>query len=246
LQLKVLIDIILKRWWVAVIVAVVAAAVAYVYSINQPKIYETAVTIQGKPAKPDEGLNNFIKTELQRLPTALKSTATAAEIDARGKFDLGPDAIIGKIKAQARPNESIMVITVEDTDPQRAARIANTAAEIIRDRNLAFVATTPDDSKVFFDPLSRAPVPDRPSLPRTNLNTGAAFALGLVLGLILIFALEFFDTSLRGEEEAERITGLNVLGTIPPWQPTAAMRKIAGPTARPLSGGKFEEVEDGG
>lgn len=243
MQIKYLIEVIRKRWWVAALVAIVAAGVAFGYSVLQPKIYETSVIVQGKPAKPDEGLNNFIKTELQRLPISLKSPDMGAEIDKRAKLDLGADAIIDKIKTQARPNDSTLIITVSDTEPKRAALIANTAAEIVRDRNLAFVATTPDDSKVFFEPVSRAPVPDRPSLPRTTLNTAAAGALGLVLGLIFIFLVEFFDNTLRSEEEAARFTNLKVLGTIPPWRGSA--KKVASePLARPVPPDKFQEVEE--
>lgn len=244
MQIKYLVEVIRKRWWLALVVAGVAALVALVYSFSQPKIYETTVIVQGKPAKPDEGLNNFIKTELQRLPASLKSPDVGAEIDKRAKLDLGPDAIIAKIQSQARPNDSNLIITVSDTEPKRAALIANTAAEIIRDRNLAFVATTPDDSKVFFEPLSRAPVPDRPSLPRTWLNTAAAGALGLVLGLIFIFLVEFFDNSLRNVEEAERFGGLKVVGVIPGWRSSAEKVQLAQPRTRPALKDTFQEVEE--
>ncbi len=233
MQLKVYLDIIRKRWWLAVIVTLAAAAAALLYSMAQPRIYETAVTVVGKPAKPDENLNNFIKAELRRLPVTLRSTETAAQIDQRGRFDLGPDEILGRIKAQARPDEFILVITVSDTDAKRAAAIANTAADIIRDKNLEFVASTPDDSKVFFDKTARASVPDRPTSPRTGLNTGAAAALGLVLGLIFIFAVEFFDNSLRTASDVERLAGLRVLGIVPAPKPgQATLRKVSNTKTR--------------
>lgn len=218
MQIKEYLNIIRKRWWVAALVALIAATVAYFYSVSQPRIYETVVTVVGKPAKPDEGLNNFIKNELRRLPTTLKSVKTAALIDERGHFDLGADQILAKLKVQDQPDKFYLVITVNDTDPKRAANIANAAADIIRDQNLEFVASTPDDSKVFFEKTAKAPVPDRPSTPRTNLNTGAAFALGLIIGLILIFVVEFFDTSIRTQTEAEKALGLSVLGVIPNWK----------------------------
>lgn len=221
MQLKDFLRVIQRRWWLALLVAVAAASAAFLYSLAQPKIYESVVKVVGKPARPDEGLNNFIKSELRRLPATLSSTNAAAQIDARGHFDLGPNAILDKIKVQPKPDEAILIITVNDTDGKRAARLADAAADYVQEENLKAVATVPDDSKIFFEKASRASVPDRPSQPRTLLNTAAAGGLGLILGLIFIFVVEFFDNSLRSEEEVESITGLQVLGTIPPWRPTS-------------------------
>jgi capsular polysaccharide biosynthesis protein len=231
LQLREYLNIIRKRWWVAALVVVVAAGVAYGYSITQPKLYETSVKVVGNPAKPDENLNNTIKAEVKRLAAAtLTSPDFAARIDQRGRFDLGPDQLLGKIKAQAKPDDYNLIITVDDTSAERAAQIANTAADLIRDDNLDKLANVPDDSKIFFDKTSRAPVPDRPSSPRTNLNTGAGAALGLVLGLILIFVVHFFDTSIRTEDEVERFIGLKVLGLVPSWHYSGqSLPKSSGP-----------------
>ncbi len=239
MQLKEILKIIRKRWWLALVVALAAMVVAFFYSIAQPKIYETSVAVGGKPAKPDENLYNTIKSEIRRLPTTLKSTDTAARIDQRGHFDLGPAAIAAKISTLPKPDEYYLLITVNDTVAERAANIANTAADIIRDDNLQAVSLAPDDSKIFFDKTAKAPVPDRPSTPRTNLNTAAAGALGLVIGLIFIFVVDFFDTSIRTQEDVQRLTGLNVLGTIPSWRPdasasnnvskSASLKKLDGP-----------------
>ena len=39
--------------------------------------------------------------------------------------------------------------------------------------------------------------------------------LGLVLGLILAFALEFTDTTLKNADDVQRYLGLNTVGLIP-------------------------------
>lgn len=222
MQLKEILKIISKRWWLALVVAVAAMVVAFFYSIAQPKIYETTITILGKTAKPDVGLDNTVKSEILRLPTRLKSTDLASKIDQRGHFDLGAETIAAKITALPKQDNYYLLLTVDDTDPVRAANIANTAADIISEDILQAEALAPDDSKIFFDKTNKAPVPDRPSTPRTNLNTAAAGALGLVIGLILIFVVDFFDTSIRTQEDVERFTGLNVLGTIPAWKSNRA------------------------
>lgn len=228
MQLKEILKIISNRWWLALVVAVAAMVVAYFYSIAQPRIYETTITILGKTAKPDVGLDNTVKSEILRLPTRLKSTDLASRIDQRGHFDLGADAIAAKITATPKQDNYYLLLTVDDTDPVRAAAIANTAADIISEDILQAETLAPDDSKIFFDKTAKAPVPDRPSTPRTNLNTAAAGALGLVVGLILIFVVDFFDTSMRSQEDVERQTGLNVLGNIPAWKYNRRKMVISG------------------
>ncbi|MBN9389553.1 MAG: hypothetical protein J0I20_16105 [Chloroflexi bacterium] len=228
MQLKEILKIISKRWWLALVVAIAAMIVAFLYSIAQPKIYETTITILGKTAKPDVGLDNTVKSEILRLPTRLKSTDLASKIDQRGHFDLGADTIAAKITATPKQDNYYLLLTVDDTDPVRAAAIANTAADIISEDILQAETLAPDDSKIFFDKTAKAPVPDRPSTPRTNLNTAAAGALGLVVGLILIFVVDFFDTSMRSQEDVERQTGLNVLGNIPAWKHNQRKMTLSG------------------
>jgi len=200
------------------LVALIAATTAFGYSLTQPRLYESVVNVLGTTAKPDEGLNNAIKAEVRRFPSILSSNTIAQKINERGKFDLTADEISAKIKTQALPDNYMLKITVVDKDRFRAASIANTAADILKEDNLAKQTTVPDDSKIFFEKISPAPVPDVPSTPRTTLNSMAGLALGLVLGLILIFVIEFFDDSLKSEEDVERYTGLKVIGVVPPWR----------------------------
>jgi len=230
-QIKDFLSVIQKRWWLVLLVAAVAAATAFGYSLTQPRSYESVVNVVGTPAKPDEGLNNTIKSQVKRYPALLTSNTLAQKIDERGKFDLGSEAISAKIKPQAVPDSYMLKITVNDSDRFRAARIADAAAEVIKEDNLASLAGVPDDSKIFFDKISPAPVPERPSTPRTSLNTAAGAALGLVLGLILIFLINFFDSSLKTEEEVERYTALKVIGVVPPWRNSSA-RPVSAPPQR--------------
>ncbi len=225
------------------LVGLVAAITALAYSLTQPKMYESSVTVIGTTAKPDEGLNNAIKGEVRRYGSTLTSSAFAQKIDERGKFDLGADAISGKLKPQPVPDNYLLKITVSDSDRLRAARLADAAADIIREDSLTKWAAVPEDSRVFFDKVSPAPIPDRPSTPRTNLNMGAGLAIGLVLGLILIFVLDFFDTSLKSEDDVELYTGLKVIGVVPPWRNNNAFRRPPAPVAAADSSAPLDETE---
>jgi capsular polysaccharide biosynthesis protein len=60
--------------------------------------------------------------------------------------------------------------------------------------------------------------PARPAVryrPQTRINVLAGGVLGVFLGLILAFALEAIDNSLKTPSDVERYVELTVLGTIP-------------------------------
>jgi capsular polysaccharide biosynthesis protein len=239
LRIKDYINIIVKRWWLAALVASVAAAVAFGYSQTQPQTFEATAKLIGSVGKPDNGLYEALKQQINSYPSRFSSTEFATLIDQRGKFDLGADALIGKMKVQALPAQLTFVIQVTDTDAKRAADIANTAAQILVDENGLAIANLSQDQQVYLSNAAPAGVPDRPSGPRTNLNTFAGLILGLIIGLILIFALELLDDSVKDEEDVEKLTGLAIMGVVPAWRYSPSAngngKLVMAPTAVPAA-----------
>ena len=68
--------------------------------------------------------------------------------------------------------------------------------------------------------IDPAKVPTDTVKPRKMLNLILGLILGAVMGTGLAFVLEYLDNSVKTIEEAEQITGLSVLGTIPQIKPT--------------------------
>jgi len=63
--------------------------------------------------------------------------------------------------------------------------------------------------------IDYAIIPDAPIKPRKLLNLVVGFILGLSSGIGLALLIEFMDESVKRAEDAERITGIKVIGTIP-------------------------------
>ncbi|MBN1482203.1 polysaccharide biosynthesis tyrosine autokinase [candidate division KSB1 bacterium] len=63
--------------------------------------------------------------------------------------------------------------------------------------------------------IDRAQFPQKPVLPRVELNLAIGLMLGLTIGFGLAFFLESLDTSLKTPEDVEKKTGLSILGSIP-------------------------------
>lgn len=58
-------------------------------------------------------------------------------------------------------------------------------------------------------------LPQRPIRPRKTLNLMVGMLLGFIIGSIMVFVLESFDTRLKTSRDVERYTDLSVLGIIP-------------------------------
>jgi len=65
--------------------------------------------------------------------------------------------------------------------------------------------------------ISKAMVPVKPVKPKKTLNVAIAAVLGVMISIGLAFVMEFFDNTVRTQEDVERKLGLPVLGTIPQY-----------------------------
>ncbi len=63
--------------------------------------------------------------------------------------------------------------------------------------------------------IDKALAPDEPIKPRKMLNLAIGGILGLMLGVMLVFFLEYMDNTIKNTEDVERILNLPILGVIP-------------------------------
>jgi len=80
----------------------------------------------------------------------------------------------------------------------------------------AFVAAEQARVAVTIEKMDKAsqPNPDRPAQPLTWIYTGIAAGVGLILAVALAFLGDHFDHTFRTIEDAERYTGLPVVGSV--------------------------------
>jgi succinoglycan biosynthesis transport protein ExoP len=74
--------------------------------------------------------------------------------------------------------------------------------------------------------VDKAEVPGAPFYPRTRNNVALSALAGLLLGLALAFLLNYIDSSVKTQDDVERVLGLTFLGIIP-TAATAKPRKDA-------------------
>jgi capsular exopolysaccharide synthesis family protein len=63
--------------------------------------------------------------------------------------------------------------------------------------------------------LDRSPVPKVAVKPRTVLNMAVGMLLALLLGVAVVFFLDYLDNTIRTSEDVEQFLGLNLLAIVP-------------------------------
>ncbi len=231
--------IILRRWWLVPLIAIVAALVAYVYTSGQPSVYSSS-TVLSVTAEPLDQQNDIAaKNRLAPLKPIIASGEVASRAAGRPEmqpYGLDAGTILSKLAVAHTPDTNTIQIAASDSDPRRAAAIVNAVAAAfigyVNEDNARlqqlFPRFTQNGTPIVLPDGSLAPIirlniaqlgiagpAGQQSAPRPKLNAAAGAILGVALALVIAFALEYLDDTLRTPEEVRRHLGLTVLGGVP-------------------------------
>lgn len=217
MQLQDYARVLLKRGWIIIALAILAAGSAYVFSKLQTPVYRSTVTLSARPARPsDYGQSLAIKNLLRNYVQQMQSPGIAQPVIDKLQLDMSTDKFASLFNFNA--DESTLLITIEARYPQLpdvAAKMAQTLADIFvsvhNQENLQI-----DQTDRILITILRNSTPPEIFSPKTSINVGAGAILGALIGIIIIFALEWLDSDIvRTPEDLERVIGVTVLGAIP-------------------------------
>lgn len=117
--------------------------------------------------------------------------------------------LVAKVNVGEITDTSIIRISVTDEDNQLAADIANCIAEIFS-KEIVDIYNIENISII-----DAAEVTEVASSTSTIKIIGIATIAGAVIASVIIFIVFYFDTTVKNEEDIERLTGLPVIGIVP-------------------------------
>ncbi len=228
MQLQDYARVLLKRGWIIIVLALVAAGSAYVFSKTQTPIYRSTVMLSAVPTRPsDYGQTLAIKNLLRLYVQQLQSPAITQQVIDKLQLDVTPGKFVSMLNLSANEADLTMGIEARHPIPAVAAKMAQTLAEVFVSFHNQENLQIDQRDRVLVNILSNATSPDIFS-PKTMINTLAGAVLGALVGILAIFALEWLESDIvRTAEDIERFIGLTVLGAIPtmtPRQETASAR----------------------
>ncbi|MBI5302355.1 MAG: hypothetical protein HY868_09470 [Chloroflexi bacterium] len=216
MQLQQYARVLIKRGWIIVLLAIIAAGSAYVFSKVQTPIYKSTVTLSAEPSRPaDWGQSQAIKNLLRLYVEQMQAPMLTQPVIDKLQLDVSSDKFNSQINFSA--DESTLKITIEarHPKPEVAANMARTLAEnFVAFRNQANLQIDQRD-RILVSILRNATSPEIFS-PKTSVNVAAGAVLGALIGVLIVLALEWLESDIvRTTDDVERYIGVTVLGAIP-------------------------------
>jgi capsular polysaccharide biosynthesis protein len=225
----------LKRGWIIILLAILAAGSAFVFSKLQPPIWRSTVTLSTVPSRPsDYGQTLAIKNLLRLYVQQMQSPTITQQVIDKLQLDVTPQKFVSQVNFNA--DESTLTITLEARHPlpATAAKTAQTLADVFVSFHNQENLQIDQQDRILVNTLNFTS-PDIFS-PKTSVNTFAGAILGALIGIIVVFILEWFESDIvRTAEDIERVLGVTVLGSIPTIsekEDSAAARPRVKPRAR--------------
>ncbi|WML58615.1 Wzz/FepE/Etk N-terminal domain-containing protein [Neobacillus sp. PS2-9] len=216
ISLKELLETLKKRLLLIVSITIIAGLVSGIISFYVlTPIYQASTQILVNQAKNDQSMYNSgeLQTNLQLINTYNVIITSPAILDIVSKelnLDMTAAQLKEKITVGSEKDSQVVNLSVQDPDAELAAQIANKTAEVFKNEieNIMKV----DNVSI----LAKADVTENPSpiKPRPLLNIATAIVVGLMAGVGLAFLLEYFNNTIKNEQDIEKILELPILGVI--------------------------------
>jgi capsular polysaccharide biosynthesis protein len=206
--------ILIRRGWIILVLAALAAGSTFLLSRAQTPVYRCLQKVLIQPGRTDLSLTESSRQLLNQYRSFLDSTLIAAQVIDDLRLDMTPGELKGEVTVAAVAIDLSIDISADSTDIGQAGDIARAWGEALVDyRNAENQGQRREDQV-------NAILQDNPQCsllqPRPTLNAVAGGVLGLLLGAIIIFVLEFLESSIvRRREDLERGMDISVLASIP-------------------------------
>jgi capsular polysaccharide biosynthesis protein len=201
-----------RRGWIIVLLALIAAGSAYVLSQQQTPIYRSTQLVLIQPSRNDLGLTEATTRLLNSYAVYLKSELIAAQVIDILQLDMTPGELNSKVTIAPDPLRFTIQIDVDLPNGDLANDVARTWGEmLVQYRNEQNQTVRREDRiDALLPDLARYELLQ----PRPTINAIAGAVLGVLLGGIIIFVLEYLESSVvRRRDDLER--DLTVLAAIP-------------------------------
>jgi len=215
MELRDYLRILRKRWWIILLVTALTAGAAYGFSTIQTPTYKASIQLSVWPDRIDNGAQLAAKALLRAFAVYVDSDDFAAKVIQDLQLDMEPQTLNDKVTIESIDEDFVIQIDVLDTNGEQAKSIANRWAERFVEWRDQENNEQRKEDRVSARIRQRAERYDLFS-PKKALNTVAGGIIGLMLGGLIVFVLEWIESGvLRTSEDVERAMSMTVLGAIP-------------------------------
>lgn len=215
--------------WLGIIMLVMVLLPATVVGLSLLQTPQYQATIQVLIGQ-ERGISETPEPILVLTPTmaeGITSRRVAEAVIQRQNLQMAPEQLLANLSAEPLPETVFVEVNYTDPDPERAKRLVEAVGAAFSNE-ISEVST--ENSTITATVWEQAAVPSSPISPNSVQRGMWALALGTMLGIGLALLLEQFDDRWQSSDEAEQISGVPNLGTIPEFEISAKRdRQIKGP-----------------
>lgn len=215
IDLREIFGVLLHRLWIIIVAALVCGAVAFMYSffIITPQYQSTTKVYilnkqnaSGSVTYSDVQLSATLSKDYEQLVT---SRYVIEGVIKELNLDETYESLVGRVSASNATDTRIIAITVTDSDPAQAQRMANS----VRDLAAKHITEVMDIEAV--NVVDQANIPDSPVSPSISKWTIIGALVGIIISAAVIIIQHLLDDTIKTSEDVEKYLGLSTLALIP-------------------------------
>jgi capsular polysaccharide biosynthesis protein len=208
--------IILRRGWIAILLAVLAAVAAFGFSKIVTPVFRGTQTVLLVPSRSDLGLTEAALRLINSRQAYLNSSLVADEIINDLQLDMDPQVLLGYTTIV--PNRDSLAIQIDvDLPEQHTDHIYDIVlawSQALIDYQNELNQSARQEDRI------QARIQDNPRVyqlrPDTKIYTAIGAIGGLFLGVLVIFILEYLESHIIWRrEDVEATLELKVLAAVP-------------------------------
>lgn len=209
--------IVIQRGWIVLLAVLLTAGSAYLWSRSQTPEYKATARLLVRADSLDFGRLQASKQVLASFSELIRAQKMAFAVVGKLNLDLNPYDVMGQLSVSYDQNDLSIQIDAKNSDPEFAGWIANGFAEefVAEIEQANAVQRREDQVKVeIIQPAGAG----AQVAPQPLINAVAGGLLGLLLGGLLVLALELLDDTIKSRDDIERYMGQDILllGQVPP------------------------------
>ncbi|MDX8361123.1 MULTISPECIES: Wzz/FepE/Etk N-terminal domain-containing protein [Bacillaceae] len=213
IDFKQILYIVIKKIWIVIIMMIVAIVISglisfYVLTPTYKSSAQILVSPTNSQVQPFS--SNDIRLSLELINTyseIIKSPFILEQVVEELELSYSPSSLNKLITIQTESQSQVFSIEVTNEDNELAAQITNTIVQVFKENIYELMNV----NNVTI--LAEAKASSNPIKPNPNLIIALSVVASILVSLVLIFLIEFFDNSVKSEQDIDDLS-MNILGTV--------------------------------